>query len=127
MDFLLDTHTVIWFFNGDKSLSLKAKQTIEDVKNNKFVSIVSLWEVAIKIGLNKLYFDGKTSEVADLIEQNGFEILPISVEQLIFYEELNFIHRDPFDRLIIAQALIENMTIITIDGNIQKYEVKTLW
>lgn len=127
MDFLLDTHTFIWFFNGDKLLSKKARTKIEDLKSKKFVSIVSIWEVAIKIGLKKLYFDGGTNEVAELIEQNGFQLIPISIAHTNQFEILPFIHRDPFDRMLVAQAMIERMTIITVDDNIQKYEIKTYW
>ena len=127
MDILLDTHAFIWFFNGDKQLSLKAKKIIEDSKSKKFVSIASIWEVAIKIGLNKLIFDGNTAEVAELVEQNGFQILPILIEHIVVYESLKFIHRDPFDRILVAQAMVNKMTIVTIDENIQKYEVKTIW
>jgi PIN domain nuclease of toxin-antitoxin system len=127
MDLLLDTHTFIWFFNGDDQLSFKAKKLIEDPKATKFVSIASIWEVAIKITLKKLDFDGKTSEVADLIDKNGFEILPISVEHVVVYEELELTHRDPFDRILVAQAMVEKMIIITKDENIQKYRVKTNW
>lgn len=127
MDILLDTHTFIWFFNGDDKLSSKAKKLIEDSKFNKFVSIVSLWEIAIKIGLGKLTFDGNTSEIADLILKNGFQILPISVDHIVTYETLELIHRDPFDRILVAQAIIEKMTIITKDENIQKYSAKTNW
>lgn len=127
MDILLDTHTLIWFFNGDDQLSLKAKKLIEDSKTKKFVSIASLWEVAIKIGLKKLYFDGDTREVAELIEKNGFQILQISVDHTVAYEALELVHRDPFDRILVAQAMVEKMTIITKDDNIQKYIVKTNW
>ena len=127
MDILLDTHTFIWFFNGDEQLSFKAKKLIEDSKIRKFVSIASIWEVAIKIGLKKLFFDGNVSEVAELIEKNGFQILPISVGHTVAYEALEFIHRDPFDRILVAQAMVEKMTIITKDDNIQKYIVKTNW
>lgn len=70
MDILLDTHTFIWFFNGDEQLSFKAKKLIEDSKTRKFVSIASIWEVAIKIGLKKLFFYGNVSEVAELIENS---------------------------------------------------------
>ncbi len=127
MNILLDTHTFIWFFNGDEQLSLKAKKLIEDSRNKKFISIASIWEVAIKIGLKKLIFDGKTSEVADLIEQNGFRILPISIAHTITYESMEFVHRDPFDRILVAQAIVENMAIITKDENIQKYSINTNW
>ena len=127
MDLLLDTHTFIWFFNGDEQLSLKARRLIEESKNEKFISVASLWEVAIKIGLEKLFFDGNTSEVVELLEQNGFRILPISVDHIVIYESLNFVHRDPFDRILVAQAVIEDMTIITKDENIPKYDIKTVW
>jgi len=127
MDILLDTHTFIWFFNGDEQLSFKARKLIEDLKTRKFVSIASIWEVAIKIGLKKLFFDGNVSEVADLIEKNGFQILQISVEHTVAYEALELVHRDPFDRILVAQAMVEKMTIITKDDNIQKYIVKTNW
>lgn len=127
MDILLDTHTFIWFFNGDEQLSFKAKKLIEDSKNRKFVSIASIWEVAIKIGLKKLFFDGNVSEVAELIEKNGFKILQISVGHTVAYETLELVHRDPFDRILVAQAMVEKLTIITKDDNIQKYIVKTNW
>jgi PIN domain nuclease of toxin-antitoxin system len=127
MDLLIDTHSLIWFFNGDKQLSPKAKTLIEDTKNKKYVSIASIWEIAIKIGLEKLHFDGDTNEVAELVEQNGFQILPISVSHTVKYESLPLIHRDPFDRMLVAQAIVEKMTIVTIDDNIHKYEVKTTW
>ncbi len=127
MNILLDTHTFIWFFNGDEQLSFKAKKLIEDSKTKKFVSIASIWEVAIKIGLKKLLFDGNVSEVAELIEKNGFQILQISVAHIVAYEALELIHRDPFDRILVAQALVGKMIIITKDDNIQKYKVKTNW
>ena len=69
----------------------------------------------------------KTSEVAELIEKNGFQILGISINHLITYEPLELIHRDPFDRILVAQAIAENMMIITKDENIKKYEIKTSW
>lgn len=127
MDILLDTHTFIWFFNGDEQLSFKARKLIEDLKTRKFVSIASIWEVAIKIGLKKLFFDGNVNEVAELIEKNGFQILQISVDHTVAYEALELVHRDPFDRILVAQAMVEKMTIITKDDNIQKYIVKTNW
>ena len=127
MDILLDTHTFLWFFNGDSQLSLLAKKMIEDPKNTKYVSIASIWEVAIKIGLHKLIFDGNTQEVADLIEKNDFQILPLSLDHIVAYESLELIHRDPFDRILVAQAIIDKMTIITKDENIKMYNVKTKW
>jgi PIN domain nuclease of toxin-antitoxin system len=81
----------------------------------------------LKLGLKKLVFDGNTSEVAELIELNGFHILPISIDHIIVYETLELIHRDLFDRILVAQAITEKLTIITKDENIQKYKVLTNW
>jgi PIN domain nuclease of toxin-antitoxin system len=127
MELLLDTHSFIWFFDGSELLSLKAKKLIEDPKNKKFISIASIWEVAIKLSLKKLVFDGTISEVAELIEQNEFQVLPISITHTITYETLELIHRDPFDRILVAQALVDKLTIITKDENIQKYKAITNW
>lgn len=74
-----------------------------------------------------MVFDGNTSEVAELIEKNGFQILQISVDHIVTYEKLELVHRDPFDRILLAQAMVEKMTIITKDENIQKYRAKTNW
>jgi PIN domain nuclease of toxin-antitoxin system len=123
MNFLLDTHTLIWFFNGDILLSEKAKQSIIEIQHRKFVSIVSVWEIAINISLNKLAFDGKTKGFLDLINNNGFELLSIDKNYILELEKLPFIHRDPFDRLLIATAISEKMHIVTSDKNIQKYSV----
>ena len=120
MNILLDTHAFIWFFNGDEQLSIKARKLIEDSKTKKHVSIASIWEVAIKIGLKKLVFDGNTSEIIELIDKNGFQILQISVNHIVEYETLEFVHRDPFDRILVAQAIVEKMTIITPRGSLMQ-------
>jgi PIN domain nuclease of toxin-antitoxin system len=127
MNYLLDTHTLIWFLNGDKKLSKTALSLIEDTDNKKFVSIGSLWEIAIKIGLKKLEFNGTISEIIDLVEQNDFEIIPISIAHIAEYEGLAFVHRDPFDRLLVVQAMVEDLTVMTRDENIPRYNVKTQW
>jgi PIN domain nuclease of toxin-antitoxin system len=127
MNLLLDTHTLIWFFNGDSLLSEKAKQMIIELRNQKFVSMASIWEVAIKISLGKLNFDGKTQGFLDLIESCGFRLLKIEKEHILELEKLPFIHRDPFDRLLIATAISEKMNIVTTDTNIKKYPVSYFW
>jgi PIN domain nuclease of toxin-antitoxin system len=127
MNLLLDTHTLIWFFNGDSSLSEKAKQSILEAQHRKFASIVSVWEVAIKISLNKLAFNGKTQGFLDLINNNGFELLTIDKKYILELEKLSFIHRDPFDRLLIATAISEKMYLVTADENIQKYTINYIW
>jgi PIN domain nuclease of toxin-antitoxin system len=127
MNCLLDTHTLIWFLNGDKKLSKTALSLIENTNNKKFVSIGSLWEIAIKIGLKKLEFDGSISEIIDLVEQNDFELIPISTTHIAELEGLAIIHRDPFDRMLVVQAMVEDLIIVTRDENIPRYNVKTQW
>ncbi len=127
MNYLLDAHTLIWFLNGDVELSEKAISCIENLDNTKYVSIATLWEISIKLGLKKLEFDGGVIEITKLITANNFKILPILIEHIATLEKLDFIHRDPFDRMIIAQAIVDNMIILTRDENIHKYKVKAQW
>ena len=125
--YLLDTHTAIWFFNGDAALSETAKGTILDPSNDKYLSMASAWELAIKIGLGKLDFDGKAAGFLHLTEINGFSVFPIKAEHLAVLESLPLIHRDPFDRLLISTAIAEEMTLITTDENIAQYKVPQIW
>ena len=125
--YLLDTHTAIWFFNGDSALSETAKQLILNISNSKYISITSAWELAIKIGIGKLDFASKAAGFIRLAEDNGITILPIKTSHLTTYETLPLIHRDPFDRLLMATAIAEQMTLITIDENIAKYDVPIIW
>ena len=127
MNYFLDTHALIWFLNGDDKLSKKSKQLIESQTNLKFISIATIWEIAIKISLGKFKFEKGFGDFINLINENGFEIIPISIEHALKVSTLEFIHRDPFDRLIIAQSITENLTIITKDEYIKKYNVKTIW
>lgn len=127
MDYILDTHTLIWFLNGDDKLSKRAREVIEDQGNTKFISIASIWEIAIKISLDKFKFEQGFMKFLNLIDENGFEVLPISFEHALIVSTLEFIHRDPFDRLILAQAISGNTTVITKDEQIRKYEVKIVW
>lgn len=127
MNCLLDTHTLIWFLNGDKKLSKSVISLIENTDNKKFISICSLWEMSIKLGLKKLEFNGSISEIIDLIEENDFEILPLSLAHIVEYQGLPFVHRDPFDRMLIVQAMVEDLTILTRDENIPLYNIKTSW
>jgi PIN domain nuclease of toxin-antitoxin system len=124
---LLDTHAAIWFFSGDDKLSQTAQNAILDISNRKFISIASAWEVAIKIGIGKLEIDGKAAGFIRLAETNDITILPIKTAYLTALESLPLIHRDPFDRLLVATTLCEQMTIITADEDIAKYQVSHIW
>lgn len=121
MNLLLDTHTLIWFLNGDDKLSGKAKSSIENPKNIKLISIASIWEIAIKLSLGKFRFPKGFKQFLKLIEENGFEVLPITFEHAIELSTLDFIHRDPFDRLLIAQCKADNFTLISKD------DIKLIW
>ena len=127
MNLLLDTHSVIWFLNGDNQLSNTASVLIRDVDNNRFLSIASLWEVAIKIKTGKLELDFLFADFEEKLRENAITILPVSFEHTKQLLDLELHHRDPFDRMIIAQSVTENLTIISKDKNFSLYPIKLLW
>src|SRR2546425_9644913 len=112
MNVLLDTHAMLWFFWDDPQLSAKAKATIEDPVNRKLVSVASCWEVAVKAGVGKLSLgEPSQSFLQREIVRNSFELLSISLDHATAVETLPFHHRDPFDRLLVAQMLLEQIPI----------------
>ena len=125
--YLLDTHVVLWIAVNSPLLSEIAKHAILDINAEKYVSVVSVWETAIKLGTSKLNFDGGLPEFYKIIDDNGFKTLHIEKEHLLILGRLPIYHKDPFDRLIVSTALAEKMRIITIDENIQKYDVPWIW
>jgi PIN domain nuclease of toxin-antitoxin system len=127
MRYLLDTHALIWFINGDKDLSAKARKAIEADRAENFVSIASLWEMAIKISLERLDLKTNFEEVKQKVNNNNFQILPISFEDILKISDLPFHHRDPFDRMIIAQSLTNDLVIISKDKLFKEYPVKLIW
>ena len=127
MQYLLDTHVVLWFFDDVAKLSETTLRIILDPANEKYVSIASAWEVAIKVGKGNLRFKRGVSSFFDEIYQNGFELLPITEKHVKRLETLPLLHRDPFDRILIASALIEGMCLISADTNVQLYDVDSLW
>jgi PIN domain nuclease of toxin-antitoxin system len=125
--YLLDTHVVLWVAENSHLLSDAAKSAILDKTTEKYVSIVSAWEVAIKLGTEKLRLDGGLHEFFCMIDSNGFFSLNVEREYLKLIPKLPSFHKDPFDRFIIATAISEGLTLITGDENIHKYEVLYLW
>jgi PIN domain nuclease of toxin-antitoxin system len=125
--YLLDTHAAIWFFMGDDKLSGTARRIIEDLSNSVYVSVVSAWELAIKISIGKLRFPGNTTGFTRMAQDNNIILLPIETAHLAVLEGLPFHHRDPFDRLIAATAFAEKMKLITADENITRYDVPLIW
>lgn len=128
MKLLLDTHTLLWFIAGSASLSSPARALIEDVEHEKFVSIVSIWETAIKVSLAKMSLTAPFDILfPHQLEVNGFELLPVKVKHTSVVATLPFHHRDPFDRLLIAQAIEEKMTLLSVDTVFDDYGVTRLW
>ena len=121
MKILLDTHTFIWYVEGASELSLMAKKHIEDPTNQCLVSLVSLWEMSIKVGLGKLDLMGAFESVLEDIAQNGFELQPITFDHILLQTHLEWHHKDPFDRLLVAQCLAEKMPIISRDAVLDAY------
>jgi PIN domain nuclease of toxin-antitoxin system len=125
--YLLDTHAAIWFLMGDDTLSDTALRIIGDVSNSVYMSVVSAWELAIKISIGKLRFPGNTAGFIRMAQDNNSIIFPIETSHLVALEGLPFHHHDPFDRLIAATAFAEKMKLITADENIMRYDVPLVW
>jgi len=106
---------------------LKTQQIIEDAANNCFVSIATLWEIAIKNSLGRLDLHADLDRIFQIIDETGFELLPITVNHILTNSNLKFHHQDPFDRIIIAQAIHENLIIITKDEKFDKYNAPLIW
>ena len=124
---LLDTHTLVWFIDGNNLLSENARKEIEDENAVNFVSIVSLWEIAIKISLGKIELKTSFTQINNKLIENGFELLPVTFEDTLMISSLPFHHRDPFDRILIAQAITNKMTIISKDAQFASYNAKVIW
>ena len=127
MRYLLDTHTVLWFAENSTHLSETAKKLILDLNHEKYVSLVSAWEVALKISKKKLKLDGGVREFFHIIDDNGFIVLPLKKEHIEIVSKLPFIHSDPFDRLFIASVIFDRMIFITADENIHAYNIDCAW
>ena len=126
-DYLLDTHVAIWYFTGDTLLSPTANQIICDGVNRVYMSIISAWELAIKISIGKLRFPGNAAGLIQAVQKDEITILPIKSTHLTALETLPMLHRDPFDRLLVATAIDEQMTLISADKNIAQYDVPLIW
>ena len=123
MNIILDTHIILWWLNDDKELSVIHREIISNTDNLCYISAATIWEISIKTALDKLKISpGYISE----LKNEGFLQLNVNWLHCDFVRELPLIHKDPFDRLLIAQAKIEDMILLTNDNNIRKYDVKTL-
>ena len=124
--YLLDTHALLWFLLSDSRLPEDKKNLIEDTQK-VYVSVGSLWEIAIKQSIGKLKIKHSIVEIAEKCIEKNIVILPIHPEELDKIKKLPDIHKDPFDRLFVSQAIRDNLIIITKDENIPKYPVESVW
>ena len=123
MRVLLDTHTLIWGLRQPEKLTPKIKDLLTNVNNVVFVSVASLWELEIKKSLGKITLpDNFTTQ----LQECGYELLTIKPEHISQLKDISLIHRDPFDRMLIAQSVYENIPLVTIDAEILKYDIEII-
>lgn len=126
--YLIDTHVLIWYIEGINKISSEIIEILQNKENKIIISSVSLWEITIKESLKKLHISLKTHEMKQLLERNNIEILHFDFHDLNVLSTLPFYHQDPFDRMIISQAISNKLKLITYDEKIQLYnkEIKIL-
>ena len=118
--YLIDTHILLWWLTDDPSLSKTARKILMDPSNHIFASVVSAWEISIKLGINSKF--KMSSSLEDCFsEELDFKALPIKLEHTYVLEKLEKLHKDPFDRMLIAQAISEDMTLVSVDDKIKQY------
>lgn len=120
MKLLLDTHIILWFLSGDSKISKEMVEIIADKSQTKFISMATLWEVAIKLSTGKLIL---SEPIEDYIDGENIKLLPIKLSHVHQIKSLPFYHRDPFDRMLIAQAKVENLVLVSEDAQFKNYEV----
>lgn len=127
MKLLLDTHALIWYITDNSQLPGTTRQLIEMPENSCYVSVATYWEMAIKNSLGRLAFKASIATIFNIVEQSGFEILPIHVPHILKATSIPFHHDDPFDRMIIGQAMVDGLSIVTKDRKFPLYDVNVLW
>ena len=123
--YLLDTHTFLWYLSGVSALPCKIIETISKTEH-VYLSVASLWEIAIKQSVNKLKYSDSIVDLGEICKELHFEILDLDLPSIERVKKLPFLHKDPFDRILIAQAQENSLTIITKDMYIPKYDVSAL-
>jgi PIN domain nuclease of toxin-antitoxin system len=121
MKLLLDTHLLLWAAGETEKLSGECRALLEDIDNEPIFSVASLWEIVIKNGLRRDDFRADAASIRRGLVDNGFEELPIAAPHVVALEALPLIHKDPFDRILIAQAIVEGVTLLTVDQMVARY------
>ena len=125
MNYLLDTHAFLWWLDNSDQLSENARKVIEDGNNRIFISHASQWEISIKVAINRLVFP--MDKMEGEVDKNGFELLNITTSHIIQTVSLPMHHRDPFDRMLIAQTQSESLVLLSKDQIFSEYDVELLW
>ena len=127
MKCLLDTHAYLWWLGDPGKVGSDARHLIMDAKNTIYVSVASFWEMGIKSSLGKLALSNTLTSLADSLADAGLTLLPVSPAHCAAVRNLPFHHRDPFDRMLISQAIQENMVMLSRDANFPLYPVALRW
>ena len=127
MNLLIDTQSFIWFTEDNARMPAKIRDMMDNESNVLLLSIASLWEITIKTSIGKLKMQKGIDNVVKNISEEGFEILPIKPNHLLVLSKLEFIHRDPFDRMIIAQGISENIPVVSSDSVFKEYPLQVVY
>jgi PIN domain nuclease of toxin-antitoxin system len=128
MNYLLDTHVFIWMNEDLSKLSTTVQDIVADEANTLFFSVASIWEIQIKLQIGKLTFKRTLSEMIQLVrDEKQVEVLPVQQAHALKVGELPLLHKDPFDRLLVAQAIVEDFTLITKEPILSRYEANVIW
>jgi PIN domain nuclease of toxin-antitoxin system len=127
MKLLLDTHTVIWYINGNTRMPQHIRQILDNKSNDVYVSVISLWEISIKSQKGKLVLHKSLEDIMRLLYSNGFQFLGINPVHVHCLDSLPLRHKDPFDRMLIAQSLEDDFVLVSCDEMFDRYDARRLW
>jgi len=128
VNLLLDTHVLLWWVTGDRRLSRLIRAAIGSDTNDIAVSAATFWELAIKAGAGRIVLPGDPERfVAEQVAVNAFQVLPVHIRHALKVFGLPSLHRDPFDRMLVAQAVVEEMPILSADPQLAQYPVEVIW
>ncbi len=128
MRYLLDTHTFLWWILDDPQLSSRIRLILQQQDNEIFLSVASVWEISIKAQLGRIPFgEDPAVVIPQQIAANGLAVLPIEVPHALQVYRLPLLHRDPFDRMLVAQAMLEDLPLLTAAPSIAQYQVSVIW
>lgn len=121
MNYIIDTHILLWYMEGNSRISTGTQEKIEDASNTILISNASLWEMAVKVSIGKLALNGSLKAVKNYLDEKGFHLLEFDADDLDMLQTLPFHHQDPFERLIVAQTKAKSLEIISDDWQVNKY------